>query len=226
MATLQQSRQGGVVLRPTLAERLAPVRNHHDPAPVHTGANARGLDVSAHRHRPTATVASKPTGYTLLELVTVLAIVAIGVTLALPSFREIGVRSNTTAITNDLVGALAQARAEAVKRGVFVAVVAASGGDDWSTGWGVYADSARDGTFVTPIIKREAVPVRYAVRAGGESAGRVVFSGQGELVGAQQFDINVCRPDRDAVQSRFIQVRLGGTVVARRDTSTSSAPSC
>ena len=165
-------------------------------------------------------------GFTLIELVVVLAIVAISVTLAVPGFREFLMRSTTTTIGNDLAAAFAQARAEAVKRGVYVAVVATSGGDDWSSGWGVYADSARDGGFATTIVTHEAVAARYRVRAGGASAGRVVFSGQGDLVGAHAVDVNVCRPDGNATQSRFIQVRASGVVVARRDTTASSAPSC
>ena len=158
---------------------------------------------------------------------TVIAIVGIAVGLALPSFREISVRSTTTTISNDLIGTLAQARAEAVKRGVFVAVISSGGSDDWSGGWGVFADSARDGSFSTPIVTRAPVAEHYKVRTGGGAvAGRVVFSGQGELAGTRQFDINVCRPDGNAAQSRYIQVRTSGMVTARRDTGASPAPSC
>ena len=168
-----------------------------------------------------------PTGFTLLELVAALAVVAISLTLAVPSFREIMARSTTTTIANDLVGAFAQARAEAAKRGVQVAVLGAGGGADWSSGWGVYADSGRDGAFATRVAAHGAVADGYAVRAGGgASANRVVFGVQGELVGAASVDVNVCRSDRNAAKSRFIQVRASGIVVARRDTRTSAAPSC
>lgn len=179
-----------------------------------------------YRHRPRSAAPDRSPGFTLLELVAALAVVAISLTLAVPSFREIMARSTTTAIANDLVGAFAQARAEAAKRGVRVAVLAASGDADWSSGWGVYADSGRDGGFATKVVARGAVPEGYAVRTGGASANRVVFDVQGELVGATSVDVNVCRPGRDAAKSRFIQVRASGIVVARRDTSTSTAPSC
>lgn len=188
----------------------------------------RGVSVFANLHRHRTAVRLRPSGFTLLELITVLSIVGIAVALALPSFREIGVRSTTTTIANDLIAALAQARAEAVKRGVFVAVISSSGSNDWSDGWGVFADSERDQTFATPVVSHSPIPDHYKVRTKGDGtvAGRIVFSGQGELVGAEQFDINVCRPDGNVAQSRHIRVRTSGIVTAHRDTGASSAPSC
>lgn len=167
-------------------------------------------------------------GFTLLELMTVILVVAVGVVLALPSFREITLRSTTTAIGNDLVGAFAQARAEAVKRGVFVAVVAKSGGSEWSSGWDVKADAKRDGTYTETVLSHEAVPLRYAVRAtrAAAPADRVVFSSQGDLVGGDELHLNVCRADRNAALSRFIRVRSSGEVTSQRDIAPSSAPAC
>ena len=83
-------------------------------------------------------------GFGLIELVVAIAIVAILAAVALPSFREMGMRMTVTGHTNDLVGALNAARAEAVKRGSAAAVV--GDGNDWSAGgWTVVVDSNHDG---------------------------------------------------------------------------------
>ena len=79
-------------------------------------------------------------GFGLIELLVAVAIVAILTATALPSFREMSRRMTVTGTTNDLVGALATARAEAAKRGAWVAVIGP--GPDWSTGWHVEADAA------------------------------------------------------------------------------------
>jgi type IV fimbrial biogenesis protein FimT len=167
-------------------------------------------------------------GFTLVELVVVLAIVAIAMALALPNFREFLRRSRTSAVTNDLVASLAQARAEAVKRGVFVAVVARSGGSDWSTGWDVRADPARDSTFTAVVASHDPLTDGTSVLAGSASGGsaRIVFGTQGDLVGNTEFHINVCRPDHDTAQSRRIRVQPSGEFSATRGTSQSSAPAC
>ena len=79
-------------------------------------------------------------GFGVIELMVAVAIVAILTATALPSFREMGRRMTVTSTTNDLVGALAMARAEAAKRGGWVAVIGP--GSNWSTGWHVEADAA------------------------------------------------------------------------------------
>ena len=70
------------------------------------------------------TAARRASGFTVVELVIAVAIVALLAALALPSFREVGVRMAVTDNTNDLVGALNVARSEAVKRGRAAAVIA------------------------------------------------------------------------------------------------------
>jgi type IV fimbrial biogenesis protein FimT len=172
-------------------------------------------------------------GFTLIELIVVLAIVAIATLIALPSLRELLVRSATTTTANDLVTALSQARAEAIKRGTPVAVLSRSGGADWSSGWDVAASRQRNTTFDEVIASREALGDGYHVKvhADDNHPERVLFTSQGELVGAQpaspnEISLNVCRPDHNAAQSRLVRVAASGQVTTRRDTSTSEAPAC
>jgi len=89
-------------------------------------------------------------GFTLIELMMTLAIGAILLTVAVPSFSTFIKNSRITASTNKVITAVNQARSEASKRGVRVVLCRSAnvgaadpdcGGSskDWSTGWLVFA---------------------------------------------------------------------------------------
>lgn len=84
-------------------------------------------------------------GFTLLELLVTLAVAAILVTIAIPSYRGLVQRNTVTAAVNDLVGDLNYARNEAVTRGQSVYLcqsndqASCTNNEDWSQGWIVYA---------------------------------------------------------------------------------------
>ena len=69
---------------------------------------------------------SRPGGFTLVELMVTLTVLAILVGVALPSFRDMILNNRRTAIVNDLVSSLLLARSEAIKRGQPVSVCASS----------------------------------------------------------------------------------------------------
>jgi len=72
-------------------------------------------------------------GFTLLELMISLAIVAILVTASAPGIQGFVINSRIAAQTNDIVSALAYARSEALGRGRSVSLSAVSG--DWANGF-------------------------------------------------------------------------------------------
>jgi type IV fimbrial biogenesis protein FimT len=170
-------------------------------------------------------------GFGLIELVVAIAIVAILTAMALPSFREIGMRMTNSEHANDLVGALTMAKAEAAKRGVIGGVV--GNGSDWTAGgWKVLIDSNSDSTLTgadTVIASFPAVTQQYTVKTkvtGGNDA-QIVFGPQGTLaLPATAADINVCRPDHQATESVWIHVVPSGEITSRRNTSSSPAPGC
>lgn len=88
-------------------------------------------------------------GFTILELMIAVAVLAIIVGIGVPAFTDIIRRNRLSSQTNGLMGALAIARSEAVKRGTPVTICPASdanqdvcaGNVQWAAnGWIVFAD--------------------------------------------------------------------------------------
>jgi len=80
---------------------------------------------------------NKQRGFTLVELIMGLAIVAIVLTLGVPSFGDLIRNNRLTTQVNQVVSALALARSEAIKRAALIDVSSASGGANWKDGWTV-----------------------------------------------------------------------------------------
>ncbi|ENA33281.1 MULTISPECIES: GspH/FimT family pseudopilin [Pseudomonas] len=81
-------------------------------------------------------------GFTLIELMVTVAVLAIVLTIAVPSFSNLIQSSRTNALVNELNGTLQIARSEALKRRKNVIVcrrneagTACDNGTDWSNGW-------------------------------------------------------------------------------------------
>tara|TARA_R110002049_G_scaffold37970_14_gene118713 strand:- start:42 stop:638 length:597 start_codon:yes stop_codon:yes gene_type:complete len=130
-------------------------------------------------------------GLTLIELVVTIAILAIVVALAAPSFAAI-VRDNRIATgTNLIFGALQTARSEAVRRGHRVTLCVSTdlincvGNDvtaDWGEGWLMFADRDGDQTLDDgEEILQVGNPLRgLRVDANSPVESRVSFAATGQ----------------------------------------------
>jgi type IV fimbrial biogenesis protein FimT len=81
-------------------------------------------------------------GFTLIELMVTIAVLAIIVTIAIPSFQDIIERNRVVTQANNILSAVQLARSEAVKRGETITLTANAGG--FTGGWCVHADGACD----------------------------------------------------------------------------------
>ena len=79
-------------------------------------------------------------GFTLVEFMIALSILAILVALAAPSFQEVMRQSRLTSQTNDLLGGLQSARAEAIRRNRTVRFCSTA--NDWAVYLGTDIDTA------------------------------------------------------------------------------------
>ena len=88
----------------------------------------------------------RQTGFSITELMVVVAIVAILLSIGVPSFRYITNSYRMSAEVNSLLGDLQYARAEAIREGQTVTVcastnrVSCTGGTAWAGGWIVFSD--------------------------------------------------------------------------------------
>lgn len=86
-------------------------------------------------------------GFTIIELMITIFVLAILVALAAPSMRTLLINNQSETLAERLTTALQIARTEAIKRGGRVSVCAANAdlsgcGDDWTNGWLVVTDNA------------------------------------------------------------------------------------
>lgn len=101
-------------------------------------------------------------GFTLIELMMVLVVMAIVFSIAMPAFRTMFANNQSITISEDVIAAVNLARSEAVKRGKLVSIcrtttgatatpACASATGDWNTGFIVYIDKSATETTSTTI---------------------------------------------------------------------------
>lgn len=121
-------------------------------------------------------------GFTLIELMVVLAVMGIIAGMAFPSLRDLIVNSRITTQTNEFIAALSYARSEAIKRGTDVMVCAddeANLGNGWfinpgiacNTDLAIVRHEALTGLVLTPAT----VSIRFSGR-GGLASGAITFT--------------------------------------------------
>ena len=119
-------------------------------------------------------------GFTLMELLIVVAIMSIVAGMAAPSFTTMIQGSTLSVGANDLAASLRLARSEAVKRGSRTSVCISNtsmsatpscGGAGWDDGWVVYNDADADGTIDggEDVIKVHE-PLKFGFSSGASSA--------------------------------------------------------
>jgi len=134
-----------------------------------------------HTHHGSSTyVISSATGFTAIELMVTLAVLAVLAALATPSFKPLVERWRVRSAVEQLESTLRYARSEAIKRGGHIAIqkipnntngcTTAINKTDWNCGWYVCEDTNNNGkcTSTEPVLQRIEAPTGVEVtRTGG-----------------------------------------------------------
>lgn len=178
---------------------------------------------------------NKQTGFTLTELIVVIAIVAILMGIGVPSYKYVTTTNRVSSEVNALLGDMQYARSEAIREGQTVTVCAANangtdcagpGNTTWQGGWIVFSDANGD-QFVQaatePVLR---VKNTFASQDKFTSTvNAVTFNREGFAVALPNAGVLVTLHDSSntANFTRCLQITLVGTVKAVTPTT---LPAC
>lgn len=178
--------------------------------------------------------------FTLIELLVTIAIAAVLMVVAVPSFTSFLRNSELSSTTNTLLAAINAARGAAMKAGSF-AMVIPKDGSNWSSGWIVFVDKdlsqSFDATKDEVVLERGAPSTFIAVSGTGpaaESSPYILFNGSGypklKSGGFGAFTFSLARNDVPSAQQneqtrRLIVAAAGRTRSCRPSTDTTCTAS-
>ena len=180
-------------------------------------------------------------GFTLIELMVTIAIAAILITLAAPSFKGLIQSNSISSSVNMFMADLRYARSEAVRRGGTVVMCRSDspeaanptcgsgsgpGGNGWVSGWIIFYDESGDGnrTSAEPLMRVQAPvsAVDSIVEGGASSSTKFRFTGTGRLLNLNSAtSLQFGGGDFANNRQRVLCVSLGGRARIAGDGTTS-----
>jgi type IV fimbrial biogenesis protein FimT len=168
------------------------------------------------------------TGFTLIELMTVVVISAILLVIAVPSFENLIKRSNVDSIQSKLSSAFATARTEAASRNKVVAICASNDratctGNHWNDGWIVHevdsvAAISNDELIDVYSNDADGYTITLSAPATTVAQNTISFSSQGFMTtGSTARLLTICEPDKDVAYARGLYINTSGLVMKTRD---------
>lgn len=162
-------------------------------------------------------VMKKNRGFTLLELLTVVAIASILVAMAAPSVNETVQTSKLNSSADSLYAMIRFTRAEATRLGSSV-IIGAADGVDWASGALVWTEADGNkiynaGAAGETLIRRSYGKAKIDIKEAADNT-TVTYNGQG-YANAQMI-FNVCDHIRSGEKGRTITVLVSGFSIMKQ----------
>ncbi len=127
-------------------------------------------------------------GFTIIELIIVVAIAAILIAIAGPDFRKIIVATRVKNVSFDVFSSLTHARSEAISRNTTVRVCRAT---SWASGWTVtFAPDCNSSSITAANTIRKQDAYQGVTIADSPSSSSVSFNGMGRASTQVSFSID------------------------------------
>lgn len=145
-------------------------------------------------------------GFTLVEMMFVIVILAVLLSLAAPSFSELAKSQQVRSVAVDLHADITLARSEAIKRGAQVFIVArdTATAKDWAKGWDV--------SLASPVTTTSVLKSQDAFSGGVSATGAtgLTIGRAGRPIASATTSFEVKHSDIDASKWRCVTVDLAG----------------
>jgi len=160
-------------------------------------------------------------GFTLIELMITLTVLAVFVTLAAPSMRDLVIASQVRTTASDLYESVILARSEAIKRAANVDLIPVSG--SWQNGWTVQIGAtvlqSRDATTNVTVTPKKS-------NLGTPASTNITF----RMDGRQSTDINniifAAAQSAHPIAARCVLVTSSGRPSIKTDTDNDPSNGC
>lgn len=134
-------------------------------------------------------------GFTIIELMITLAIAAIIISFAAPSFKEAIDNNRVSSRVNDFIASLALAKSEAVKRNASAQIVPTAGGSDWSDGYKIGIDLNGNNLFddVVDGVAEKTLKIIDAPKSGttvNSTMTKIEYNSFGGITDAGTFEFD------------------------------------
>ena len=164
-------------------------------------------------------------GFTLIELMVTLAVTAIVLTIAIPSFQAQILNNRSISLGEDFAAAINYARAEAIKRAGRVSICASKDGEtctgDWTEGFIAFVDNVAADTTEPPVVKtvlrvwtKQDPRAVMSVKNNGAEKSFIRYTGLGTLarITDKPFVISTAMKKCTGSAAREINIGLSGLV--------------
>lgn len=155
-------------------------------------------------------------GFTLIELMVTIAVLAIIVGWAIPSMYSLINQNRLTATSNQMLGVINQARSEALRRAdrVWVSPLDSA---SWSSGIAIWRDADGDGnrsdSEIIRMVEGSSGPISVTGSASSLSTAPFGFSGTGFAIEEQAYRVTLCIDGKTNGQE--IEINGGGQIRAQ-----------